>query len=238
MATYIPQKVDDAAFTPAVDLVVPIGAMTDETAPDSVNEGDIGIPRMSPNRNLYIAVRDAAGNERGLNIDANNRAGTVPVGDVAHDGSDAGNPIKIGAQARTTAPAAVADGDRTNLVADKYGRLTVITNAPADLLLEATGTATSSTSAQTLISADASNIFDLLSLVFANTSSTLTEVQLLKDDGTTAWGPPFVIPANDVRGIVWNTPKPGEGTNKAVKWKTVVSVASVKAYVQYVKRAS
>lgn len=69
--------VDDAPFTPATSSVTPIGAQADESAPDSVNEGDVGAPRMSLNRNLYTAIRDAAGNERGLNIDANGRAGTV-----------------------------------------------------------------------------------------------------------------------------------------------------------------
>tara|TARA_Y100000310_G_C20676415_1_gene813336 strand:+ start:1390 stop:2766 length:1377 start_codon:yes stop_codon:yes gene_type:complete len=63
--------VDDAAFTPTTDDVVPAAAAFDDTAPDSVDEGDAGIVRMSANRNLYVTIRDAAGNERGLNIDAN-----------------------------------------------------------------------------------------------------------------------------------------------------------------------
>ena len=63
--------VDDAAFTLTTDDVVPAAAAFDDTAPDSVDEGDAGIVRMSANRNLYVTIRDAAGNERGLNIDAN-----------------------------------------------------------------------------------------------------------------------------------------------------------------------
>ena len=53
----------------------------------------------------------------------------VPVsgsGDVAHDAADAGNPVKIGGKAETTAPAAVADGDRVNAWFDEYGRLVVV----------------------------------------------------------------------------------------------------------------
>lgn len=72
-----PSKVDDAAFTPAVDEVMPIGALFDDVSPDSVNEGDVGIPRMSANRNAYVTVRDAAGNERGLNIDASGAAAVI-----------------------------------------------------------------------------------------------------------------------------------------------------------------
>jgi hypothetical protein len=76
---------DDAAFTPGSTSVTPIGAMLDNTSPDSVDEGDVGVLRMSANRNLFVALRDAAGNERGLNIDANGAiaitdgAGTITV---------------------------------------------------------------------------------------------------------------------------------------------------------------
>jgi hypothetical protein len=62
--------VDDAAFTAATDDVVPAAGVFDDTSPDSVNEGDAGALRMSGNRNLYVTIRDAAGNERGLNVNA------------------------------------------------------------------------------------------------------------------------------------------------------------------------
>lgn len=113
--------VDDAAFTPGTSTVSPFGAFFDDVTPDSVNEGDIGAVRMSGNRNLYVQVRDAAGNERGLNIDANGRLGGVPDGNVAHDAADSGNPLKIGGKAETTVRAAVADGDRVDAWFDEYG---------------------------------------------------------------------------------------------------------------------
>ena len=50
---------------------IPIGAEFDDTTPDGVDEGDIGRLRISSNRNLYVQIRDNAGNERGLNVDAN-----------------------------------------------------------------------------------------------------------------------------------------------------------------------
>lgn len=70
-----PVLVDDAAFTPASSSVMVAGFTADEVAPDSVNEGDIGAARMSLNRNIYVQLRDNAGNERGLNIDANGEIG-------------------------------------------------------------------------------------------------------------------------------------------------------------------
>ena len=69
--------VDDAVFTPATDDVVPVAGVFDDVTPDSVNEGDAGAIRMSANRNAYTTVRDAAGNERGLNVDANGDIGVT-----------------------------------------------------------------------------------------------------------------------------------------------------------------
>ncbi|MBU0756263.1 MAG: discoidin domain-containing protein, partial [Planctomycetes bacterium] len=55
---------------------VHIGFFNDST-PDSVAEGDAGAFRMSANRVQYVMIRDAAGNERGLNIDTNNKLAAV-----------------------------------------------------------------------------------------------------------------------------------------------------------------
>jgi filamentous hemagglutinin len=64
MATYDRTKVDDAAFTPGTDDVYPIGAMADETSPDSVDEGDVGIPRMTLDRKLLTRVVGATDTSR------------------------------------------------------------------------------------------------------------------------------------------------------------------------------
>lgn len=86
--------VDDAAFTPGTTPILMVGATFDDVTPDSINEGDAGAVRMSANRNLYATLRDAAGNERGANINASNQlsvsvdnspvlgAGTNNIGDV------------------------------------------------------------------------------------------------------------------------------------------------------------
>lgn len=74
---------DDSAFTPGTSSVTMIGATFDDVATDSVNEGDGGAVRMSANRNLYTTIRDAAGNERGANVDANSDLRTVAGGITA-----------------------------------------------------------------------------------------------------------------------------------------------------------
>ena len=47
--------------------------------------------------------------------------GASVSGDVAHDGVDAGEPVKVGGRADTTFQTAVADGDRVNALFDVYG---------------------------------------------------------------------------------------------------------------------
>lgn len=50
----VSELIDDTAFTPATSRVVPIGLQADETATDSVDEGDIGAPRMTLDRKQIV----------------------------------------------------------------------------------------------------------------------------------------------------------------------------------------
>jgi len=126
---------DDAAFTPGSTGINPIGAMFDDVAPDSVNEGDGGVVRMSANRNLYATLRDAAGNERGMNIDAN---GAIAIGSVtpgvgalnlgkANDDPFAGGDVGVQALGvRQNANSAIgADGDYSPFQLDANGYVKV-----------------------------------------------------------------------------------------------------------------
>jgi len=60
---------DDSAFTFESDDVLPTGFAYD-TTPDQIDDGDIGIGRMSDYRVQLFHLWDAAGNERGANINA------------------------------------------------------------------------------------------------------------------------------------------------------------------------
>jgi hypothetical protein len=109
-------QTDDAAFTPGVDDVTPAGFFFDDVAPDSVDEGDIGAGRMSANRNQYTTIRDAAGNERGANVDAANNLQVL----VNNAGAGAAVNIQDGANSIT-----VDDGGGALSVDDAGGSLTV-----------------------------------------------------------------------------------------------------------------
>lgn len=87
----------------ALSDITGMGALYDVTPP-TITDGNVGIPRMSSNRNLYVTLRDAAGNERGLNIDASgnvtaNITGTVTVG--SHAVTNAGTFVVQAAQSGT-----------------------------------------------------------------------------------------------------------------------------------------
>ena len=76
--------VDDSAFTIATDSVVASGFLADETTPDSVDEGDIGLARMTLDRKILTVITDGTTDGNRLSIDASgfvtsNINGTVTV---------------------------------------------------------------------------------------------------------------------------------------------------------------
>lgn len=75
---------DDSAFTPATSYVGAAGFFADETAPDSVDEGDIGAARMTLDRKQLMVLVDKTTDANRLAIDASgyitvNQSGTVNV---------------------------------------------------------------------------------------------------------------------------------------------------------------
>lgn len=67
--------------------------------------------------------------QNGTAVDFTGEPTAVVVGNIAHDEADAGAPLKVGAIAETTEQSGVADGDRVNLMADRFGKLVVSPNS-------------------------------------------------------------------------------------------------------------
>lgn len=86
-------------------------AQFDDTSPTSITENQFGNLRMSANRNLYGTIRDAAGNERGVNVDANNAASVVPFATAAAGGIASTSRI-VSAAASTNATSAKGSAGR------------------------------------------------------------------------------------------------------------------------------
>ena len=113
-----PSHTDDAAFTVGSGSVSPIGAMLDDTATDSVNEGDVGVLRMSATRDLHVMMVDGVGdsamddanNALRVNVVAGSSGGPSKTDDSAFSvASDTVAPM--GAMADETTPDSVDEGD-------------------------------------------------------------------------------------------------------------------------------
>lgn len=66
--------VDDSAFTIGTDSVTAIGCLADETSPDSVDEGDVGLARMTLDRKQLMVLTDATTDANRLAIDGSGHA--------------------------------------------------------------------------------------------------------------------------------------------------------------------
>jgi hypothetical protein len=96
-------RLDDAAFGVATEEIYVLGALADETAPDSVDEGDRGALRMTLDRVLLVQLRgndgnDGAGTNRRIKTDA---AGRLAI-------QDDGLSITVDGSVDTELPAAAA----------------------------------------------------------------------------------------------------------------------------------
>lgn len=129
-----PVLVDDAAFTPATSSVMMAGFEYDDITPDSVDEGDAGAARMSANRNIYTQIRDAAGNERGVNVNASNELTVIESNSAAILADTANMDTNLG-----TIAGAVSGGQvQVDIVADGAG---LLTTAAHDAAFGTAGTA-------------------------------------------------------------------------------------------------
>ncbi len=163
-------KLEDVGSADA-DAGVPAMAVRKATpANTSGTDGDYEFLQMSAGR-LWV---DPSGVTLTVASHAVTNAGTFAVqaaGDVAHDGVDSGSPVKIGGYAITALPTAVANQDRTNFVADKFGRQVALPITVRDLVGTQTTTISASTSETTIVTAAASTFNDLVMLIVSNTSA-------------------------------------------------------------------
>ena len=120
--------VDDAGFSAGSSRVMTIGAILDDVGPDTIDEEDIGAVRMSANRNLYVRIRDNAGNERGLNIDASGRALVDASGVAVPVTDNAGSLTVDNAQLSVVGSGTEAAAMRVTIATDSTGVLSVDDN--------------------------------------------------------------------------------------------------------------
>ncbi len=119
-------------------------------------------------------------------VTANAGTGTFAVGGVAaHDAAVSGNPVRIAGKANQNEPAAVADGDTTDIWTDQQGRIVTVAGFPANVAASTHGPNTStltSTTETTIVTGVSSNSIHVTELACSNTSATLSRVDFR--DGT------------------------------------------------------
>lgn len=191
---------DDAAFTPGTSSVTPMGATFDDVSPDSVNEGDIGAPRMSANRVLYGTIRDAAGNERGANVNASNELMVAATGTVtANAGTNLNTSALLTTAAHDAAFGTAGSADTQVRTVQGIASMTPLqvqsnsanlaTEASVDGLeggLGAAADAAATAGSTGSVTAKLRLMTSQLDTISTNLSSLLTSSQLVDDDQTGA----------------------------------------------------
>lgn len=220
--------------------VTTVGTITPGTAATSLGKaedavhssGDVGVFSLGI-ANEAQSTLAADGDYIGHASDIKGNA--LTVGNLAHDAVDAGNPLKIGGQARTTNPTAVSDADRTNFIADKLGKQIVV-GSIRDLKGNQFTTITSSTGETTVVTAVASTFLDVYGVIVENTSATACKVTF-KDStaGTTQFE--IYVPAGDTRGFTLSESAAFKQTTVNNNWTATcgTSVASIVISALFVK---
>jgi hypothetical protein len=195
--------------------------------------GDTGIAIWGVRNDNSTTVFGANGDYTPISVD--DTGCLHSVGDVSHDTADStGAPVKIGGQARTTNPTAVADGDRVNGTFDNNGRQIVIPYnvrarvVPANITL-------STTTETTLVAAGGAGVFrDLMFVSCANNSATNTTVDFRDSTGT---GIEFSIrvPANNTINFRLPVPHPQDVANNPWTAQLGTAVTDVDIYGLFVE---
>lgn len=212
-ATNLGKAVD--AVAGATDTgVVPLAIRDDSLTTITPADGDYTPLRTAFNGALWVQVVGIA-----------NAIMAAVSGDVDHDDPDTGYPVKVGFNARTTNPTAVADGDRVNGIADDVGRQVVAIGQVRDLIVQQATTITNSTTETTILTAGAAGVFhDLVSLDITNASPTAVVVTIRDDTGAgTAYS--YALAANGGMVKVWT--RPFKAGAAADNWTAQLSVNTV-----------
>lgn len=195
----------DATYGAAVDVKRGLHIKAEDAAHVS---GDNGVMALVVRKDTAGTLAGTDGDYAPLQVDASGSLRVVPVGGIAHDSADSGEPVKVGAKARATLSdvTLVAANDRTDLYADLDGVL-LSRPAPHGDLVNGNATNTDGTSTQCIAAQGAGVKVALTDVTLCNTSATAITVDL-KDGTTVKWS--FPVPAGG--GVVFAFRSPLVGT--------------------------
>lgn len=185
-------------------------------AEDSAHaSGDFGIMALGVRKDTAVAL-GADGDYQPPIFDANGKlwvnavvSAGATAGDVAHDGADSGNPVKVGGKAVDAEPTAVAANDRANLITDLVGKLITLPYAnPENFVSGAITSAMTGTTSTSLIAAPAAGLRNYITTIVCSNAHATVGTDIVIQDGSA--GPTLMtIPAAAVYGgAVINLPVP------------------------------
>lgn len=219
---------DEDYLTPITDNFGKLwvtGTYVEDTAHTT---GDIGTFAMGVGNEAQTALA-ADGDYMAHAVDT--KGNTMQVGNIAHDGVDAGNPVKIGGKAVSAEPAAVSAADRANFITDLVGKLIVLPYAnPENFVSGAITSAMTGTTTTSLIAAPASGLRNYITTIICSNSHATVGTDIIIQDGsggTTL----LTIPAAAVYGgavITLPTPLRQPTTATAIFCTNVTTGASTK----------
>lgn len=159
------------------------------------------------------------------------KGNTLNVGNIAHDGVDAGAPVKMGGKATNVEPSAVsATGDRSNFITDMVGKQIILPYAnPENFVMGTTAAITDTTSTSTIASAGGSLRNYITSIIVTNSHATVGTFVKILDGATIIWEG-YAQPLGG--GFTQSFPVPLRGTAAtAVNTQCVTTGANVIASV-------
>jgi hypothetical protein len=110
------------------------------------------------------------------------------AGDIANDGVDSGNPVKVGGVARSSDMTAVANADRVNFVADLQGKQVTLPFALTENYVQGATAAVTGTGDTSIIAAAGAGIRNYItSFTIINSHATVSTVVEIKDGSTVIW---------------------------------------------------
>lgn len=215
---YIPLTTDNAGKLWIVGSQLEDGAHT---------SGDKGIFALGVRNDSNASRTSADGDYSPISVDT---GGNVKnVGNVAHDAADSGNPVKVGAKASNSIEGLtqVANGDRTDLVADLNGVLITRPHTTLEEIITERVADTAGTSAAfTNFAAGGAGIHNYITTITVYNSSATDGYVDLRDG--TAGSVIFTVPAPTLGGSVITFPVPLKfGANTAVAYDVSGALSTV-----------
>lgn len=112
--------VDDAAFGIAIDTVSAAGWLADQTAPDSVDEGDVGIARMTLDRIVRVVSQERSNASTKANVAGAAASTTILAANALRTGATVWNDSTAILYIDLTGGTASATSCSVKLIADAY----------------------------------------------------------------------------------------------------------------------